>query len=152
GSIDEVRAPTPEPRTVRFLGPRQPAEPTPRGPFPGASFPGEHLHHVRGHVGAGRVDHGAEVTEGKLVGELAGVVRVKRAPPAVPAASSSAQSAARRRAGSFPGTPASESPMTASAVSHTGDWHASSRRPRSSWMVKPSRPSKAARITGWSMG
>ena len=38
---------------------------------------------MRGHVGRGRVDDRAEVAERQLVDEVAGVVRVERAPAAV---------------------------------------------------------------------
>ena len=54
------------------------------------------------------------------------------------------------RAGSRGGTgerPASRSASTASAVSQTGDWHASSRRPSSSSIVKVSRPCERLRAS-----
>ena len=56
--------------------------------------------------------------------------------------------AARRRSRAPGSKPASSSAMTASAVSHTGDWHASSRRPASSSIVKLSSPASARTITG----
>ena len=66
-----------------------------------------------------------------------------------------AASGAASRAGSSGGTPASASAISASAVSHTGDWQASSRRTgrrRVSRTVKRSSPSSPASITGWSSG
>ena len=72
--------------------------------------------------------------------------------PGCTISSPSSQSAARASAGWSAGRPASASAITASAVSQTGDWHASSRRPSPSTIVNRSSPASPRCITGWSSG
>ena len=74
--------------------------------------------------------------------------------PVTRISSSIIHSAARTSAGWSLGSPASARAITARQVSHTGDWHASSRRTSRSGsrIVNPSRPRNAARITGSSVG
>ena len=177
---------------------------------------GEHLDHVGGDVGAGGIDHLAEVAERQPPAELAGVVDVERRPAAVAALHAErprdppidggpqrrrlgvgdAQQgehdlarvvdvgvvvvvelegpAARREVRAAHGPVAGDAdllveqparrphdggrrrpprrrrrgPAPPSAVSHTGDWHASSRRVPSSCTVKASSPANPACMTG----
>ena len=105
-----------------------------------------------------RQDHlGGVVDVGiRVVGELEGpAARLEVRPPHPPVPRDAdllaeIQSAARSSAGWSRGKPASARPVTARHVSHTGDWHASSRRrSRSgSTIVNRSSPASAARSTG----
>ena len=66
--------------------------------------------------------------------------------------SPSSHRAPRSIAGWSGASPASPRPISASAVSQTGDWHASSRRIPSSTIVNLSRPSRPFWISGCSTG
>ena len=103
-AVDVVRAPAAEPGPVGLLVLQQPDHAAAAGGLAGKTLGGERLDDVRGDVGARRVDHRAEVAERQLVHQLAGVVRVERAPPAVLAlhALEPAQAPADRRS-VFPG-------------------------------------------------
>lgn len=84
GAVDVVGAPAAEPAAARLLFGQQPGD---AASGPGVRRPaleGEHLHHVGGDVGRGRVDDLAEVAEGQLVRQGAGVVGVEGAPRPVP--------------------------------------------------------------------
>ena len=78
GPVDVIGSPPPEPRTVRFLGTLQPRQPAPHPRVAGEALQREHLHGVRGDVRGRRIDHGPEITERQLVGEVSGIVGVER--------------------------------------------------------------------------
>ncbi len=83
GAVDVVHAPAAEPGPGLLLFGQQPLDAAPGARVVLLAEDGQHLHHVRGDVGGGRVDHLAEVAERQPVGEGAGVVGVEGAPRAV---------------------------------------------------------------------
>ena len=107
-------------------------------------------HHLGGVVDVGVVD------VGELERPAAGLQLRAAHRPVAATRGSALQAANRLRAvppRASPGRPASASAIMASAVSHTGDWHASSRgRSTPSSIVNRSSPSRPRSITGCSSG
>src|SRR5208283_4533869 len=79
-----IHAPAPKPRSIPALVLHQELYALlNHRMIPGPSKPPQTLHHSRGHVRGGRINHGVVVRERYIAQNLLVIIAVKRAPPAV---------------------------------------------------------------------